>query len=159
MESVIRKGGVQKSKISSAALLHIISTVRLRKALRVMCYACCLGAKPFPGLRPRQGRPKTEISHQRTNFRKSDHFVLACPDLSCKRNFSKTHRRTQGYHSWTSIDLTDPGKLLRGQTNTQMLSYLHFSNPLTPIFDSPFEIKFPLPLYYSRAGSSLLRHR
>ena len=71
MKSVIRKGGVQKSKISSAALLHIISTVRLRKALRVMCYACFLGAKPFPGLSPRQGRPKTEISHQRTNFRKS----------------------------------------------------------------------------------------
>ena len=31
MKSVIRKGGVQETKISSAALLHIISTVRLER--------------------------------------------------------------------------------------------------------------------------------
>ena len=41
------------------------------------------------------------------------------------------------------------GKLLRNQTNSQILRYLHFSDPFTPLFDKPIWIKFPLPLYYS----------
>ena len=125
-------------------------TLELRKALRVMCYACCLGAKPFPGLSPRQGRPKTEISHQRTNFRKSEHFLVSCPDLFFSRDFSKTHRRTQRHHSWIAFDFVEVGKLLRSELNTQILRYLHFSHPFTPIFDSPSETQLLVPLYYSR---------
>ena len=49
------------------------------------------------------------------------------PDLSFKRDFSKTHRQTQRLHSWIARDLSLPGKLLRGQTNSQILRYLHFS--------------------------------
>ena len=79
------------------------------------------------------------------------------PDLSCSRDFSKTHRRTQRHHSWIAITCAEVGKLLRSQLNSQILRYLHFSHPFTSIFDSPFEIKFPLPLYYSRAVSLCCR--
>ena len=126
-------------------------TLELRKALRVMWYACFLGAKPFPGLSPRQGRPKAEISHQRTNFQKSEHFLVSCPDLSSGRDFSKTHRQTQRHHSWIAFDLTDVGKLLRSELNSQILSYLHFCDPFTSLFDSPSESQLLVPLYYSRA--------
>ena len=60
-------------EICDAAILYIVSTVYTRKA----------------GLSSQQGRPKAEISHQRTNFRKSDHFVVTCPDLSFKKIFLK----------------------------------------------------------------------
>ena len=42
--------------------------------------------------------------------------------------------------------------MLRSETNTQILSNLHFSDPTPENFDSPSQIKFPLRLYYSRAG-------
>ena len=77
------------------------------------------------------------------------YFLEACPNTSVKRDFSRTHRQTQRMYSWIGLDLTEAGKLLRSETNLQILRYLHFSKPFTPIFDKPSWCRFPLPLYYS----------
>ena len=41
--------------------------------------------------------------------------------------------------------------MLRGQTNSQILRNLHFSNPFTTLFDKPSSARFPLRLYYSES--------
>ena len=41
--------------------------------------------------------------------------------------------------------------MLRRETNSQIARYLNFCDLSPENFDSPFETKFPLPLYYSRA--------
>ena len=73
-------------------------------------------------------------------------------DLSCSTTFSKTHKQTRDRHRWIGLDFIYKGKLLRSQTNTQISRYLHFSVQFFPLFDSPVESEFPLPLYYSGAG-------
>ena len=79
--------------------------------------------------------------------------IFGCmPGLIPPENFLTAHKQTRDLHRWIAIDLIYIKKLPRGETNLQISRYLHFSAPFTPIFDSPFEIKFPLPLYYSRAG-------
>ena len=57
------------------------------------------------------------------------------PDLSSRGDFSKTHKQTRRMHSWIGLDLTEGVKLLRSETNSQILSNLHFCDPFTPIFD------------------------
>ena len=76
--------------------------------------------------------------------------------MSACADFSKTHRQTPELHSWVCRDLTEVGKLLPCQLNSQILRYLHFSDSFTPIFDKHVESRFPLRLYYSRAGFSQL---
>ena len=51
--------------------------------------------------------------------------------LSISTNFSKTHRQTQQIHSWVCLELTERGKLLQSQLNSQILKYLHFSHSFT----------------------------
>ena len=46
--------------------------------------------------------------------------------MSLSRDFSKTHRQTQRIYFWIGLDLTERGKLLRSQTNSQILRNLHF---------------------------------
>ena len=53
--------------------------------------------------------------------------------------------RKEGFRFFGARDL------LRSQTNSQIPRYLHFSDPFTKNFDKHIRIKFPLPLYYSRA--------
>ena len=123
-------------------------TLRARKALRVMCNQS-LGAKPFPGLSPRQGRPNSICSSLTLLFRKFRSFPASCPNLCLLVTFSKTHRRTQQLHSWIGLDLKNGGKLVRSETNSQTLRNLHFCEPFTPIFDKHVATRFPLPVYYS----------
>ena len=126
-------------------------TLELRKALRVMYYDPYWGRSPFQGWAP--GRA-TEIQfklRRRQVFENFDHFSVACPDLFASTDFSKTMQSTQRCHSWIARDLIYIGKLLRSQTNSQILRNLRFCDPFTPIFDKHIEIKLPLRLYYSRA--------
>ena len=99
------------------------------------CKCLSLGAKPFPGLSPRQGRQNSTSASETSLFRKFRSFSASCPDTSLLRDFSKTHRWTQRIHSWIGLELLEVGKLLRSQTNSQILSNLHFCEPFTPIFD------------------------
>ena len=50
-------------------------------------------------------------------------------------DFSKTHRQTQRIYFWIGLDLTEVGKLLRSQTNSQILRNLHFCDQETKNFD------------------------
>ena len=102
-----------------------------------------MGAKPFPGLSPRQGRQNSTCSALAALFRKFRSFSASCPDTSLKRDFSKTNRWTQRSHSWIDLDFLERRKLLRSQTNSQILRNLHFCDPFTPIFDSPVERNCP----------------
>ena len=76
-------------------------------------------------------------------------------NLSSSTNFSKTNISTQRIHSWIGRDLIYPRKLLRGQTNSQILRYLHFSDPFTTLFDKPSSARFSLRLYYSKSLEKL----
>ena len=124
-------------------------TLRTRKALRVMYCIALLGAKPFPGLSPRQGRQNSICSSLTLLFRKIRSFSASCPDLSWLVIFSKTHRRTQRIHSWIALHLRMVGKFVRSETDSQILRNLYFCEPFTPFFDKHVETRFPLPLYYS----------
>ena len=86
-----------------------------------------------------------------SKIRENLHFRVHAPDLSLRTTCSKTHKQTRDPHRWIGLDLIYMKKLLRGQTNSRIARNLHFSHPFTPIFDSPIESEFPLPLYYSRA--------
>ena len=80
-------------------------------------------------------------------------------------NLFKTHRQTQRMHSWIGLGLRNVKKLVPRQTNSQILSYDHFSGQnLRKIFDhsSP---RFSLQPNYSKSGdrlyesfSTILRH-
>ena len=93
------------------------------------------GRSTFPGAEPPAGPPKLSNSLGESTFPKNLDLFEAWPNTSIKRDFSKTHRQTQRMHSWIGLDLTKAGKLLRSQLNSQILRYLHFSEPFTPIFD------------------------
>ena len=77
MKSFIRKGGVQKSKISFAALLHIINTVRLRKALRVIWLLA--GGEALSRAEPPAGPPKSRYIAPANEFSKIRTFFGVIP--------------------------------------------------------------------------------
>ena len=70
-----------------------------------LIFSPALGATPFPGPSPRQGRQNSTCSSMTLLFRKFGHFSASCPDLCSLVTFSKTHRRTQRRHSWIHLDL------------------------------------------------------
>ena len=74
-------------------------------SLRVMWYHSFLGAKPFPGLSPRQGRWNSIWASQTALFRKFRPFVASGPNLSISTTFSKTHKQTRDLHFWIGLDL------------------------------------------------------
>ena len=82
-----------------------------------------------------------ERFRENSKFHENLDFSESCPDLCLLVTFSKTHRRTCHLHSWIALYLRKVEKLVRSETNTQILRYLHFSDPFTPIFDSPVESK------------------
>ena len=57
------------------------------------------------------------------------------PDLSLKRDFSKTHSQTQRMHSWIGLDLILVEKLVRCQLNSQILRNLNFPDLTANFFD------------------------
>ena len=119
---------------------------------------CFDGAKPFPGLRPRQGRQNSICSSLTLLFRKFLSFFGIMPNPFCKRDFSKTHSWTCHLHSWIALGLTIREKLVRSETNSQILRNLHFCEPFTPIFDKHVETRLaargkPSTIVY-RAGDS-----
>ena len=57
-------------------------------------------------------------------------------NLVIRTDFFLANLRTQRMYSWIGLDLTKVGKLLRSQTNSQIFSNLHFSNPYTTFFDN-----------------------
>ena len=123
-----------------------------------MSSVASLGAKPFPGLSPRQGRQNSTCSSLTLLFRKFRSFSASGPDLSLLVTFSKTHRRTQRIHSWIDLDMAQAKKLVRSETNSQILRNLHFCDPFTPIFDQHVETQFPSPLYYSQSQKGSTSH-
>ena len=52
-------------------------------------------------------------------------------------NFSQWIESTQRMHFWMCLDLTEVGKLLTSQLNSQILRYLHFRDRLSRFFRSP----------------------
>ena len=84
-----------------------------------------------------------------SRIRENLDFLGPYSDLSSCTIFSKTHKQTRDLHRWMALDLIYKKKLLRGKTNSQIARYLHFCDLSPENFDSPFEIKFPMPLYYS----------
>ena len=91
------------------------------------------GLNPFQGLAPGRAAKIRLEPRRRHFFENFDHFRLSCPDLSRKRDFSKTHKWTQGSHSWIGLDLLEVGKLLRSQTNSRIARYLHFCHQFFPL--------------------------
>ena len=110
-------------------------TLRARKALRVMYDNNAWGEAPFQALSPRQGRKSWICFDFHVSNPKFWSFSVSCPNTSCKRDFSKTHRRTQRILPWTAIALSLVEKLLRSETNLQILSNLHFSDLTANFFD------------------------
>ena len=149
---------------------HLISISRapvllleLRKALRVICTTP--GAKHLsrcwaPG-RAAQNRNALFFTYaiqifmifnhfrQKSKFHENLDFSESCPDLCLLVFFSKTHRRTQRMHSWIGIDVRKAGKLLRSETNSQILGYFTFTVQNLHFFDNPIEARFPSKPYYS----------
>ena len=131
-------------------------TLRARKALRVMSLHKITfgrGSAPFQVLSPRQGRKFSANRLERALFRK---FRPHEKNPSLKRDFYITHKLTQRIHSWIGRDLSYPGKLLRSQTNLQILRNLHFCARKTHFFDSPIDARLDArgkpPTVVYRAG-------
>ena len=126
-------------KISTRLLDHDFPcrciTLRARKALRVIYHYHFWGEAPFQALSPRQGRKNWICFNFHVSNPKSWSFSGSCPNTSVRTDFSKTHKRTQRILPWTAIDLSLVEKLLRSETNLQILRNLHFSKSFTPIFD------------------------
>ena len=120
---------------SIPATASSISSTNKKTYIFFFTFPLPLGAKPFPGLRPRQGRQNSICSSLTLLFRKFRSFSASCPDLFLLVTFSKTHRRTQRIHSWITLHLRMVEKLVRSETNLQILRNLHFCEPFTPIFD------------------------
>ena len=119
-------------------------TLRAEKALRVILLT--LGGEALSRAEPPAGPPKITKSlgeitfpkiRENSKFHENLDFVESCKNLFVSTTFSQTHRQTQRIHSWIALDLRKGGKLLRSQLNSQILRYLHFSEPFTPLFDKP----------------------
>ena len=88
-------------------------------------------------------------------FEKNGKFVkisIFCdhdPDLCFGRDFSQGIESKQRMHFWIALDLTEKGKLLGSQTNTQILRYLHFCDRNFFVFDTHSFSEFPVLPYYS----------
>ena len=93
-----------------------------------------------------------------TQISPDDVFVKileSCKNISSTKDFSKTHSQTHQVHSWTAINLMEVRKLVRGQTNTQILRYLHFCENFVPIVEYPIDAQISLQRFYSRSRKGL----
>ena len=144
----LRKGGFQKSKISSATILYIISTVRLENLYESCTMFLSLGRNPFQGWAP--GRAAKIRFARRWQYFSGNvgHFRHHARTYSSVQIFLK---RIDGHETYI------PGYVLTwcirknwsGAKRIHSLRNLHFCNPFTSIFDKHVETQFPLPLYYS----------
>ena len=100
------------------------------------------GAKPFPGLRPRQGRQNSIYSSLTLLFRKFRSFSASCPKLSSLGKIAQTIESTQRVYRWIAFTLMKGGKLLPSETNTQILRNLDFCDPTARKFSLPIFVKF-----------------
>ena len=93
----------------------MISTIKLEKLYE--SYEIRIRkAERLPGAQLPAGPPKLDFTHGADVF---SNMLVHSADLSLSRDFSKTHRRTQRMYSWIAFDLTEVGKLLRSETNSQ----------------------------------------
>ena len=93
------------------------------------------GRSPIQGWAPGRAAEihlKLRRRHFSENF---SHFSAPWPNLFLKRDFSKTHKWTWDLHSWTALYFIEGGKLLRSETNLQILRNLHFCDQLLSLFD------------------------
>ena len=95
---------------------------------------------------------------RKVNFSWKSRLFGVIKNIYLSTDFFKTHTQTQELHSWVCRDLTEVGKLLPYQLNSQILRYLNFSDSFTPSFDKHVESRFPLRLYYSRALTGSTSH-
>ena len=123
-----------------------------------MCNVSRWGLSPFQGLAPGRAAKIRLQPRRRHFFQNFGHFRHHARDLFVSTTFSKTHKQARDPHRWIGLDLIYKGKLLRTQTNSRIARYLHFSDPFTPIFDSPVESKFPLPLYQRATARAARRN-
>ena len=145
----LRKEGRFSDPISFAAELHIISTLRLERLYESCNVLLCWGRSPFQGWAPGRAAKNRLARRWRCFSGNFGHVSASCPDLCVLVIFPKTHRQTQRIYSWIAPYLRMVAKLIRSETNSQILRNLHFCEPFTPIFDKHVETRFPLPLYYS----------
>ena len=119
------------NSISPAAVL-LLELERLYESCNVLLY---WGRSPFQGWAPGRAAKIRLERRRRHFFGNFDHFSASCQDLSALVTFSKTHRRTQRIHSWIGLYLRTCGKLVRSETNSQILRNLHFCHQFFPLFD------------------------
>ena len=62
---------------------------------------------------------------ENSKFHENLNFSESQKNVSFKRKFAQTIESTQRLHRWIAFDLMKVGKLLRSETNTQILRYLH----------------------------------
>ena len=99
-----KKKGPSEDKISSRIVLYIVSTVRLRKALRVMWTFVSGGKCTLVVREPQQGPKNWVLAHQRALVQKNCQFRSHARNLSSSWNFCQTQSQTQQIH-WTGLDL------------------------------------------------------
>ena len=91
---------------------------------------------PFQGLAPGRAAKIHFTLRWRHFFENFNHFWASCPDLCVKRNFSKMHRWTQGYHSWIGLDFLEVGNAPKSNEFTDFVqsSFLYPFLSLRNIF-------------------------
>ena len=87
-----------------------------------------------PEMRENVERAKKSSKRQKNDVRKN---------LCSKRDFYTAHRQTQQVYSWIGLDLRKGQKLVRSQTTSRIMRYLHCSDRFTHIVRSSIEAKFP----------------
>ena len=75
--------------------------------------------------------------------------------FSSSRNFSQGMHLAQQVHSWMNIDLGKAGKLLRGETNSQILKYFTFSAQNLRFLTTQLKHDFPANRITLRARQAL----
>ena len=72
-----------------------------------------------------------EVLTKKLRFQKKKHFCRSNENLSVIRTFAQGIDWEQRRHFWIAFAMVLNGKLLRTQTNSQILSYDHFSGQNT----------------------------
>ena len=93
----------------------------------------CRGWSPFQGWAPGRAAKIGFARRWRYFSGNFGHFSASWPNTSLSRDFSKTHSWTCHLHSWIALGLTLREKLVRSETNSQILRNLHFCHHFFPL--------------------------
>ena len=74
------------------------------------------------------------------------------------RKFAQTMESTQRMHRWIAYDLRKSRKLIRSETNTQILRNLDFCDQNLHFFDTHVDARFPVLCYYSQSQEGSTSH-